>query len=137
MLSDRDQIANVLARYCFYLDDGDVEGFASLFTPHAVLRVRGTVTEGRDAIVGDLKRRGAFGVARHALLTSAIDVATDGWATATSDFLVARRGESGFYSLQTTPGPHFGRYSDRLIYHDDVWRLKERTITNYDGKDAG
>lgn len=137
MLSDRGQIANLLARYCRCMDDGEVEGLRDVFTPDAVLRVRGGVMEGRDAIVGDLERRGAFGAARHCLLTSAIDVATDGTATAVTDFLVARRGDDGFYSVRTTPAPHFGRYHDRVVHHDGVWRLRERTITNYDGRDHG
>ena len=127
MLSDRDQIANLLARYCFTIDDGDVEGWKALFAPDAVVRLHDTVIEGIDTIAVSLA--GAFGAGRHANLSCAIDVADDGTASAVTDFLYAWRDDAGRYSLQTTPGPHFGRYQDQFVQRDGAWRFVERAIT--------
>src|SRR5580698_129087 len=107
MLSDRDQISNVLARYCFAVDDGDVDAWRALFVPEVVVRVGDTMIEGLDTVATALA--GAFGAGRHVNLTSAIEVDADGQdATAVTDFLYAWRDDAGNYSLQTTPGPHFG-----------------------------
>ncbi len=130
MLSDRDQIANVLARYTFAVDDGDVDAWRALFVPQAVMRVGTTVMEGLEAVETGIA--GAFGAGRHANLTSVIEVDPGGQdATAQTDFFFAWRDESGAYSLQTTPGPHFGRYRDRLVKVGAEWRFAERDITVY------
>lgn len=129
MLSDRDQIANVLARYCFRIDDGDVDGWGGLFTADARLCIGDLELRGRDSIVATMVGWGAFGTGRHVNLNCAIDVADDGTATATTDFLYAWKDPSGQYSLQTTPGPHFGRYHDKLELDGGEWRLAERLIT--------
>lgn len=128
MLSDRDQIANVLARYCLFIDDADVDGWRRLFTPDAVMRIGDTVLDGRDSFTDALVGWGAFGAGRHVNLNCVIEVDGDTSSTIV-DFLFAWKDAAGHPSLQTTPGPHFGRYHDRLVRADGEWRLKERSIT--------
>jgi hypothetical protein len=128
MLSDRDQIANLLARYCFFIDDGDVERWRQLFTPGAVMRIGETVFDGRDAFTEALVGWGAFGVGRHVNLNCVIEVGDDGTASTVIDFLFAWKDAAGNPSLTTTPGPHFGRYHDRLVRVDGEWKLSERAI---------
>jgi SnoaL-like domain len=52
-LEDRNRIEEIAVRYGFYVDDGDLDGIESLFTPDATLRTKAGVIKGsnRDEVV--------------------------------------------------------------------------------------
>jgi len=117
-------IGKLLADFCHYLDDGEVEPWVSLFTddgvfnrPSVGLRHTGAA-ELRSFIEGEVTG-GVRGV--HLCLNAAI--ATDGnEGQATSDFLFV-------YQLPARPqAVATGRLIDVLRKADGHWKFAERTM---------
>jgi ketosteroid isomerase-like protein len=117
-------IGKLLADFCHYLDDGEVESWVNLFTDDGVFirpsvghRHKGSA-ELRSFIEGEITG-GVRGV--HLCLNPAI--ATDGnEGHATSDFLFV-------YQLPARPQVvATGRLVDVLRRVDDQWKFAERTM---------
>jgi uncharacterized protein (TIGR02246 family) len=124
-LSNREQIRDVLARYCHACDDGGFDELGQLFTEDGALEVKGQIVVGRHEIASYLaralppERRG-----KH--VTSSMLITLDpagGEATALTDYVIIGRAGEGF-DVRTA-----GRYHDQLVREPDGrWRFARREV---------
>jgi uncharacterized protein (TIGR02246 family) len=129
---DEHQILRTLAEYGQWCDDGRFDEWAGLFTEDARLEVAGQSTEGREAIrtyMATVQADGRRGM--HITSNAIVDVSGDGTATAASDYLFVRPGDSGPVIVAA------GRYLDELVHDDGRWRFRRRTISILSVRDGG
>jgi uncharacterized protein (TIGR02246 family) len=125
-MSDKDEIRELLARYCYALDSGRFEEMAALFTPDGVWETAFGTGSGRDGIVAQAKSIATEPRPQRIHLTTniVIDLGGDA-ATARSNWVL----------IQNSPdGPVIGSgggYSDRLAKVDGQWFFKHRTIDRF------
>jgi uncharacterized protein (TIGR02246 family) len=123
---DKDEIRELLARYCFALDADRFEEMAALFTPDGVWETAFGTGTGRDGIVAQARSIATGERPRRAHLTTNIVIDLDGdSATARSNWVVI---------MNTPAGPAIGSggaYADRLAKVDGRWFFKHRTIERY------
>jgi uncharacterized protein (TIGR02246 family) len=130
-MSDKDDIRELLARYCFHLDAGDFAAMADLFTPDGVWETAFGTGTGRDGIVAQAQSISTGERPRRVHLTTNIVITLDGdTASAVSNWAL----------IQNSPaGPSIGSggaYRDRLVKSAGQWYFKHRTIDRFiaDGK---
>jgi uncharacterized protein (TIGR02246 family) len=125
-MSDKDEIRELLARYCFALDAGRFEEMAALFTPDGVWETAFGTGTGREGIVAQARGIATGPRLRRAHLTTNIVIDLDGdTATARSNWVVIGNSPAG---------PAIGSgggYIDRLAKVDGQWFFKHRTIDRY------
>ncbi|MDR3533824.1 MAG: nuclear transport factor 2 family protein [Rhodopila sp.] len=125
-MSDKDEIRELLARYCFALDADRFEEMAALFTPDGVWETAFGTGTGRDGIVAQARSIATGPRPRRVHLTTniVIDLIGD---TATA--------QSNWVLIQNSPtGPTIGSgggYSDRLVKVGGQWFFQHRTIDRY------
>lgn len=123
------EILDVIARYTWNGDFGDVEGFADCFTPDAVLSVKdGSSFEGREGLLRlargegtrmDAERLASDGPLHHHVSTHRVELLSKRRARANAYFLVlGRRGPD-----------HWGRYSDELRRRGGCWLIHRRRVS--------
>jgi hypothetical protein len=129
-LRDRDEIANLLARYCELFDAGDYAGYAELFRYGRIIGPDGSVREGGETVLAHHEAhsiRYEDGTPRTSHVNSNlhIEVAADG-QTAT-----ARSYVTVFQALDDFPLQpiYAGQYLDDLHKVDGRWWFKERRAT--------
>ena len=125
-MSDKDEIRELLARYCFALDDDRFEEMAALFTPNGVWETAFGTGTGRDGIVAQA-RSIATGVRPkrvHLTTNIVIDLHGDS-ATARSNWALIQNSDAG-----PVIGSG-GAYADRLVQVDGRWFFQHRTIERY------
>jgi 3-phenylpropionate/cinnamic acid dioxygenase small subunit len=121
---DEHQILRTLAEYGQWLDDGRFGQWSELFTEDARLDVAAESTRGREAIRSYMETVQADGRrGMHVNTNAVVDVASDGTATAASDYLFVRPSDSGPVVVAA------GRYRDELVVDGDRWRFRRRTIS--------
>ena len=125
-MSDKDEIRELVAKYCFALDDGRFEDMAALFVPDGVWETAFGTGTGRAGIVARAKSIATEPRPRRVHLTTNIVIELNGeTATAQSNWLL----------FQNTPaGPAIGSggaYRDRLAKLDGRWYFQHRTIDRY------
>jgi uncharacterized protein (TIGR02246 family) len=123
-LEAESQIRQLVARYCFTIDDRDLDGVAALFTEDAVVRSADGVMHaaGIAAILEQYRGRFAvLGVGAHYMHDIAIDFAADGEArgTVSGHAELWRNGTMMVAAL---------RYADRYRATATGWRFAERVI---------
>jgi uncharacterized protein (TIGR02246 family) len=125
-MSDKDEIRELLARYCFALDADRFEEMAALFTPDGVWETAFGTGTGRAGIVAQARGIATGERPRRAHLTTNIVIDLDGGtATAKSNWVVVQN---------SAAGPVIGSggaYADRLVKVDGRWFFKHRTIERY------
>jgi uncharacterized protein (TIGR02246 family) len=125
-MSDKDEIRELLARYCFALDGDRFEEMAALFTPDGVWETAFGTGTGRAGIVAQARSIATGVRPKRVHLTTNIVIELDG------DTATAR---SNWALIQNTPGgPAIGSgggYSDRLVKVDGRWLFRHRTIDRY------
>jgi uncharacterized protein (TIGR02246 family) len=125
-LEEKDAIRDVMSSYCFYVDSGEFEKFAELFTDDGIFEAGpfGKL-EGRKAIrefIGAQVPKPGEGPARkHCTFNHLIRV-TGSEARADSYIVVVRESNGGIAASLA------GRYEDLLIKQDGEWRFKVRKI---------
>ncbi len=130
MPDSRTQIETLLYRYAERLDGGDFDGVAALFEDGRITADGAGATVGREAVLAlytGSVRRYADGTPRTRHLTTnvVIDVDDDaGTATARAYFTVLQQLED--FPLQAIVS---GRYRDRFVRADNLWRFAERHMT--------
>lgn len=122
---DLERIRRLVALYGPLLDSGRLAEWGELFTRDAVFSVYGRSYRGREEIVREI---GALQPppdrpVKHLLLAPVVDLAGDGTALAWTDMTVYATGADGRVAIAT-----MGRYHDRLVRADDLWRFRERVL---------
>jgi uncharacterized protein (TIGR02246 family) len=125
-MSDKDEIRELLARYCFALDADRFEEMAALFTPDGVWETAFGTGTGRTGIVAQARSIATEPRPRRVHLTTNVVIELDGdTATARSNWALIQNSPNG-------PGiGSGGSYSDRLVKVDGRWFFKHRTIDRY------
>jgi len=121
-LEARAEIAELLARYAFLVDDHDFDSLGDLFTPDARFGSPGSFHAGRENIVAYYRARGElYPISLHEAHGFVLHLVDDEHA----------RGEVQGFSEQAS-GQHTVitsfRYSDEYTYLDGRWRFASRTV---------
>lgn len=127
-LDDKDAIREVMARYCFALDDGRFADMAALFTEDGTWHTFFGKATGRQAIADF-----AAGLRAHrAENPRAIHHVTNIVITLDGD---TARVRSNWTTVQNAPqGPKIGSggaYDDDMVKLDGRWYFRYRTIDRY------
>ena len=125
-LADKEAIRELLATYCFRLDNDEFEAMAALFTPDGVWETAFGTGTGRDGIVAQARSIATGERPRRVHQTT--NIVIDIWgetAMVHSNWLV----------FQNSPaGPVIGSggaYHDRLVKRDGRWYFQHRRIDRY------
>jgi uncharacterized protein (TIGR02246 family) len=133
-MSEKDEIRELLARYCFHLDAEDFPAMAALFTPDGVWETAFGTGTGREGIVAQARSIAAGGGNRprrvHLTTNIVIDLDRDG-ATVRSNWLLFQN---------SAAGPVIGSggaYYDRVVKMDGRWLFRHRRIDRFiaEGRD--
>jgi hypothetical protein len=128
VLSDGDQVRNLLGRYCERLDAGDFDGVGELFARGRLTTEDGTVLASGAAEVAELYRRGTRlheGTPRtkHLVVDTVLEPSSEGSAmVARSSYLVLQAVDH-VLALQPIIT---GRYVDTFDRADEGWTWVER-----------
>jgi hypothetical protein len=124
-LADKDAIRELLARYCYHLDQDRFEDMAALFASDGVWETAFGTATGRAGIAA-LARSLASGPRPRVHLTTNIVITLNG-DTATA--------QSNWTLVQNSPdGPTIGSggaYGDRLVKQGGHWLFQHRTIDRF------
>jgi 3-phenylpropionate/cinnamic acid dioxygenase small subunit len=130
-MSDKDEIRELLARYCFALDADRFDEMAELFTTDGVWETAFGTGTGRAGIVAQARSIATDERPRRVHLTTniVIDV-TEDTATARSNWVL----------IQNSPaGPVIGsggEYADRLVKTGGQWLFRHRRIDRFIKQDG-
>ena len=127
---DYEGVRQVLSRYCFALDSGNLSELSSLFHPQADFSVsfeNGQKHNGRDTIHSWYarffqQRPNQYQHMRHKLFEPLIKISGN-TATTSTYFDSESKDANGQIQMIT------GRYDDSLVKEGGQWFFKERTIT--------
>ncbi len=125
-LEDKDNIREILARYCTYGDSGRSKELANLFTADGVWEGRMGRADGRDAIEALMARINpppGPGPVRCHIVTNSVVTVEGNSATVTSSFVMMRQAEQG---------PQIGavgHYDNVFVKEGRNWLIKTRKVT--------
>ena len=129
MLEEKDAIREVLAEYCFRLDEGRFDDMAALFTVDGTWDTAFGKATGRAAIVALVQRiraRATQPVPRGIHLVTNIVIALDGASAAVrSNWTVVQN------SLDGPKVGSGGSYADDMVKQDGYWRFRYRKIDRF------
>lgn len=126
MTSDKDEIRELLARYCFALDEGRFEDMAALFTQDGVWETAFGTGTGRAGIVAQARGIATGPRPPRVHLTTNIVIDLNGdTATARSNWLLFQNSDSG-PSIGSG-----GAYYDSLVKTDGSWLFAHRRIDRF------
>jgi 3-phenylpropionate/cinnamic acid dioxygenase small subunit len=125
-LEEKEEIRDLLYRYCYSLDNQRFDEIGEMFTEdgvmHSLLVVK---AEGRQAVVDFLTRavpkKGEGPARKHCTVNTLIRLDGDR-ATASSYMLFFREADTGIMTASA------GRYEDILVKEGGAWRFKLREI---------
>ena len=126
VLEEKEAIRDVLSAYCFYVDNGEFDKWAGLFTEDGVFdagrlgKMQGRAAV-KDFIVKGVPKPGEGPARKHCTMNSMIQV-NGAEAKADSYIIVVREAEQGIMTSLA------GRYEDLLVKQGDTWRFKVRKI---------
>lgn len=128
-VEDKDAIREVMAEYCFCLDDGRYDDMAALFTEDGTWDTAFGAATGRAAIAelaGNIRARAGADRPRAAHLVTNVVIALDG---------AHARVHSNWMVMQNSPtGPKLGSggaYADEFVQRDGRWLLRYRKIDRF------
>jgi 3-phenylpropionate/cinnamic acid dioxygenase small subunit len=125
-LGDKDAIRELLARYCFHLDNDQFEEMAELFTSDGVWETAFGTGTGRAGIVAQARSIATGTRPRRVHLTTNIVISLHGdTATARSNWTLVANSPTG-----PTIGSG-GGYEDRLVKRGGQWFFAHRTIDRF------
>src|SRR3954452_8855917 len=125
-MSDKDEIRELLARYCFALDAERFDEMAALFTADGVWETAFGTGTGRDGIVAQVRSIASGARPRRVHMTTniVIDI-TDDVATAQSNWVLFQNSDKG---PVISSG---GAYVDRLVKQGGQWLFRHRRIDRF------
>lgn len=121
--ADRLAIADVLARYCRGIDRCDAAELADVFTPDAQLDYGDGTRPIAETISGLMQGLGTMRLTQHAISNTICRI--HGSRAKAETYCIATHilpGENGD-EIELVVG---GRYLDRLVKQDGIWRIAER-----------
>lgn len=125
-MSEKDEIRELLARYCFALDDGRYANMAALFTEDGVWETAFGTGRGRAGIVAQAESISTDPRPRRVHQTTNIVIDLDGdAATVRSNWMMF---------VNTLSGPAIssgGAYEDRVVKVGERWLFQHRRIDRY------
>ena len=126
IVEEKEAIRDVLSAYCFYVDDGEFDKWAGLFSEDAVFdagpqgKMQGRAAI-KDFIVKAVPTQGEGPARKHCTMNSMIQVnGTE--AKVDSYIIVVREADQGIMTSLA------GRYEDLLVKQGETWRFKVRKI---------
>ena len=143
---DRAEIEDLMARYLFAMDYGDIDSYVATFTEDGALEFASGTYSGREEIRAAVTRfkeaigqfytieDGSPATLRHVLLQAVIRVEGDrGWTTSLW-MEMANDGPEDSLKMGT-----FGIYEDELVRIDGRWLFAKRRVLNefLDGRHSG
>jgi 3-phenylpropionate/cinnamic acid dioxygenase small subunit len=126
-MSDKDEIRELLARYCFALDAERFDEMAALFTTDGVWETAFGTGTGRDGIIAQARSIASGERPRRVHLTTniVIDIIEESVATAQSNWVLFQNSDKG---PMISSG---GGYFDRLVKQGGQWFFQHRRIDRY------
>jgi hypothetical protein len=128
VLSDGDQVRNLLGRYCERLDAGDVDGVGALFAAGRLTTEDGAVLAAGAEEVAEFYRRGTqlhegSPRTKHLVVDTVLDPADDGSSIVARSSYVVLQALEGQLALQPIIA---GRYVDSFDREAAGWTWVER-----------
>ena len=121
-LEARAEIAELLARYTFLIDDHEFDALGELFTPDARFGSPGSTHAGREAIVANYRALGeVYPITLHEARGFVLDFVDDDHAR--GQVLGFSEQASGQHTVITS-----FRYSDSYVRLDGRWRFASRQV---------
>ena len=132
---DRSAIHDMMSRYAWCLDRGDIDGLAAVFTPDGAIHsaTTGRVFEGTPGIkefAANALAQPGFAGRQHHIHPLTIEV-TDGGYFAISYWMVVT-----WDAGQEPRIVALGYYRDTCVQVDGQWRFKKKIIARWDSKTA-
>ena len=130
---DRNAIHDIMSRYAWCLDRGDIDGLATTFTPDGTIHSTTRVfegTEGIKAFAANALAQPGFAGRQHHIHPLTIE-ATDGGYVAISYWMVV--------TWDAGKEPRIvalGYYRDTCVQVDYQWRFKKKIIARWDSDTA-
>jgi 3-phenylpropionate/cinnamic acid dioxygenase small subunit len=126
-MSDKDEIRELLARYCFALDAERFDEMAALFTTDGVWETAFGTGTGRDGIIAQARSIASGERPRRVHLTTniVIDIIEESVATVQSNWVLFQNSDKG---PMISSG---GGYFDRLVKQGGQWLFQHRRIDRY------
>jgi hypothetical protein len=125
-MSEKDEIRELLARYCFALDEERFEDMAALFIPDGVWETAFGTGNGRAGIAAQARSISQPNRPRRVHLTTNIVIDLNGnEASVRSNWLLFQNGETG---PEIGSG---GSYYDQVVKADGQWLFRHRRIDRF------
>lgn len=122
MTSDEQQVLNLLADYCWYVDRRDVDAVVALFVPDAVFDLGfGRVHRGHEELRGMYERLDAYTATSHHCTTPRVDLDGDTGSVRSAMYAFHRRPDGSQLHL-------WGAYLDEVVRTPDGWRYARRAL---------
>lgn len=117
------EIANLLERYCWTVDEKKWDMWIRCFTDDAVLELEGYRVQGHDGILDCIREHvGEYRVMRHLLSHPSIEIVDRESARARSYW------ELKSVTSRGNDVQGMGVYIDRILKTDGVWKFQRRTV---------
>jgi ketosteroid isomerase-like protein len=120
--SDEQQVVNLLADYCWYVDRRDVDAVVALFAPDATFDLGfGRVHRGHDELREMYERVDAYTATSHHITTPRLDLSGDTGSVRSAMYAFHRRPDGSQLHL-------WGAYLDEVARAEGGWRFTARTL---------
>jgi uncharacterized protein (TIGR02246 family) len=126
---EKDEIRELMARYCHALDACNFDGVASLFAENGEWATTYGCARGRAQIgallTSVVPRPGEGPQRKHYITNIIIKLHDDGRAIARSDYLVIREAQGGLIPVMG------GTYLDTFVKRDGTWQFARKELVHH------
>jgi ketosteroid isomerase-like protein len=122
VISDEQQVLNLVSDYCWHVDRRDVDAVVGLFLPDAVFDLGfGRAHHGREELRGMYERLDAYTATSHHCTNSRLDLDGDRGTVRSGMYAFHRRPDGSRLHL-------WGAYLDEVVRTPDGWRFATRVL---------